>query len=345
MSSVPVSQNKSLSLTRIWLKRIGLGLLIGLVALASTGFTYQTVAAAADQRELVPPGQLFDVGGFKMHLYCTGKPNDGRPTVILEALAVGFSSYWAWVQPQLAQQTRVCAYDRAGFGWSQPDPQAESLARTAQNLHTLLQKANITGPYVLVGHSKGGLYVREYAALYPAEVAGLVLLDSAHPFQFERHPDWSADDIAMLKWLPFIQGLLRFGIGHAYFAAGGELDFKSLPPQAHAALAAASSSPEYWATVQAEMTLASQIFKQAQALGSLGDLPLIVISRGQDLESGWGDLQAELAGLSTNSRHITVPDASHTSLIFDPAQAQQVSGAILAVVNSAWTGQPLTGIQ
>jgi pimeloyl-ACP methyl ester carboxylesterase len=325
-----------------WLKRLGLGLSMTLLVVAGAGFTYQTVATANDQHNLPPPGQRIDVGGFKMHIVCQG---EGSPTVVLEALAVGYSSYWSWVQSQVSKGTRVCAYDRAGFGWSDPDPQPESLNRTAQNLHTLLQKANLGGPYVLVGHSKGGLYVREYAALYPTEVVGLVLLDSSHPDQFQIHPDWLAQDTAMLNWIPLMQGALQLGIGHAYFAAGGELDFKGLPPEAHAVLAAASSSPNYWARVQVDMKSSPDIFKQAQTLGPLGHLPLLVISRSEALTDGWGDLQNELVTLSTNSVHVTIPGASHTSLIFNPAHALQVSAAILTLVDAIRTGQPLTGIQ
>ncbi len=146
------------------LKKFFTGLLVFLFALSLTGMLYQTAATEADKRNFPPPGNLIDVGGFKMHIDCIG---EGSPTVILEALSGGFSSYWAWVQPEVAKQVRVCAYDRAGFGWSENDPQPESPQRTAQNLHTLLANANILGPYVMVGHSKGGLYVREYAALYP----------------------------------------------------------------------------------------------------------------------------------------------------------------------------------
>ena len=315
-----------------------MGLLVFLFIVAIAGLIYQTAAAEADKQNFPPPGNLIDVGGFKMHIYCVGQ---GQPTVILEALSGGFSSYWAFVQPEVAKQVRVCAYDRAGFGWSESDPEPESPQRAAQNLHTLLTNAGIKGPYVLVGHSKGGLYVRQFAEMFPQEVAGLVLLDSAHPDQFQRHPDWLKGDTSVRTWLPLIKTLLRLGVGHAYFALGGEADFAELPTRQHAEIAAVWSSVRYWQSQEASMRAGERIFQQSQGLGSLGDLPLMVISRATDLDSGWGELQDELAALSTNSVHIIVKDATHASLIFNPDHALVVNRAILQVVEAVQTASPL----
>lgn len=113
-----------------------------LVVLMIAGVMYQTAAAETDGKNFPPPGNLIDVGGFKMHIRCEGT---GSPTVILETLSGGTSSYWGWVQPELAKETRVCVYDRAGRGWSEPDPEPQSLARTVRNLHVLLENANIAG--------------------------------------------------------------------------------------------------------------------------------------------------------------------------------------------------------
>ncbi len=320
------------------LKKFFTGLLVFLFALSLTGMLYQTAVTEADKRNFPPPGNLIDVGGFKMHIDCIG---EGSPTVILEALSGGFSSYWAWVQPEVAKQVRVCAYDRAGFGWSEKDSEPESPQRTAQNLHTLLTNAGIQGPFVMVGHSKGGLYVREYAALYPHEVVGIVLLDSSHPDQFVRYPDMLKNDTATLSKMPLIQTLLRLGVGHAYFALGGEMDFADLPKLQHDEIAAAGSSQEYWKSVETTMSLGPTIFQQAHDLGSLGDLPLAIITRGEGVDAGWREMQNELAALSTNSIHITVDGSTHTSLIFNPKYAHIVSETILQVVDAARTGQPL----
>ena len=312
---------------------------IFVLVLAIAGTIYQTAAMETDKKNFPPPGNLIDVGGFKMHIHCVG---EGSPTVILEALSGGFSSYWAWVQPEVAKQVRVRAYDRAGYGWSESDSEPESPERTAHNLHVLLTNAGIEGPYVLVGHSKGGLYVRQYAEMYPREVAGLVLLDSSHPDQFQRHPDWLKGDTSLLTWMPLIKTLMRLGVGHAYFAFGGEADFADLPARQHDEIASAWSSVRYWQSQEDSMLLGADIFQQAQSLGQLGDLPLIVVSRGTDLTSGWGDQQNDLAALSTNSTHIVVEGATHASLIFNPQHARTVSQAILELVDSVQTGKRLS---
>lgn len=317
------------------MKKVLQGLLIFIVVLTATGIVYQTAATEADKSNFPAPGNLIDVGGFKMHIHCMG---EGSPTVILEAASGGFSSSWAWVQPEIAEQVRVCAYDRAGSGWSESDAQPESAQRTAENLHTLLTNAGITGPYVMLGHSKGGLYVRQYAALYPQDVAGIVLLDSSHPYQFDRYPELLAGDTSVLQWMPLIKTLLRLGVGHAYFALGGEADFKDLPQRQHDEIAAVWSSVRYWENMEVSMRSGESIFKGTQNLGSLGNLPLLVVSRGTDNSTGWSDMQDDLAALSTNSRHITVENSTHMSLIFDPQQAHILSQAILQLVHDLQAG-------
>jgi pimeloyl-ACP methyl ester carboxylesterase len=193
----------------------------------------------------------------------------------------------------------------------------------------------------MVGHSKGGIYVREYAALYPQEVVGLVLLDSSHPDQFVRYPEMLKSDTSMLSKMPLIQSLLRLGVGHAYFAFGGEADFADLPARQHDEIAAAWSSVHYWQSQEASMRLGESIFQQAQSLGTLGDLPLAVITRSEGVDDGWREMQNELAALSTDSIHITVDGSTHTSLIFNPKYAHIVSQTILQVVNAVQTGKHL----
>jgi pimeloyl-ACP methyl ester carboxylesterase len=154
-----------------------------LVALV-VGAIYQARATEIDLREAFPgPGEMVDVGEHRLHLNCVGQ---GSPTVVLDG-GWGYTSVeWSgWVQPEVAEHTRVCAYDRAGMGWSEPEPGPPDATRVACQLHTLLQEADEEVPYVLVGHSLAGLYSRIYAERYPEEVAGMVLVDSTHPDQFE----------------------------------------------------------------------------------------------------------------------------------------------------------------
>ena len=163
-------------------QRIGRGLLgvLGLVvALGLLGAAYESVAEAADARAYPPPGQMVDVGGYRLHINCIGT---GSPTVVIDAGWGDSSAAWSsWVQPSAASTTRVCTYDRAGMGYSEPGPLPRTAERFAAELHALLANAGEPGPYVLVGHSMGGLTVRVFAHEYPADVAGVVLIESMSP--------------------------------------------------------------------------------------------------------------------------------------------------------------------
>jgi pimeloyl-ACP methyl ester carboxylesterase len=316
----------------IWIKRG----FIALVAAVAAGLIYQLIATTQDRRNFPPPGRLVDVGGFRMHIRCTGT---GTPTVILESLSGGFSSYWGWIQPAVATTTQVCSYDRAGRGWSEPDPQPQTLGRTVDNLHRLLIGAAISGPYVLVGHSIGGVYVRRFAADHPSDVVGIVLVDSAHPQQLDRYPEMRRQSDAFRRINRAIGVLAHLGLGHLYFAAGGVFDFGELPEHEKAELKAAWSSPAYFASQRAEIIAAPNMYTEARQLGRLGDLPLIVITRGRELDDGWPVLQDELATLSSNVVHIRVPTATHASLAFSPTDSRYVSAAIVRMVTAVRSGQ------
>jgi pimeloyl-ACP methyl ester carboxylesterase len=153
-----------------------LAALVGLiVVLGLVGASYEAIAAAGDAQRYPAPGQLVDVGGFRLHIQCVG---EGSPTVVLDAGLSGSSLDWSLIQPELGHTTRVCAYDRAGMGWSDPGPQPRTPRQIADELHTLLTNAGIAGPYVLVGHSLAGKNVRLFALSHPDQVAGMVLVDA-----------------------------------------------------------------------------------------------------------------------------------------------------------------------
>ena len=319
-----------------FLKRGFIGMSIFILLLGIAGIIYQTAASEADKRNFPPPGNLIDVGRFKMHISCMG---EGSPTVILETLSGGTSSYWGWVQPEVAQTTRVCTYDRAGRGWSEPDPEPITLARTVRNLHTLLTNAHIEGPYVLVGHSIGGVYIRQFAASYPEEVVGVVLVDASHPEQFDRFPEMLKENELFLRMSAAFSPLARFGIARIYFATGGEFDFGDLTEPQKSELKALWSSPDYFLSQRAEVIAGPGIFADGQKLDGLGNLPLMVLTQGHGGEN-WMQLQNELALLSSNSLHRIVDGATHGSFAFNPNDAHEVSQAIVQVWDAARSGEP-----
>ena len=313
---------------------------IFVIILAIAGMVYQTAATEVDQRNFPPPGNLIDVGGFKMHIHCQG---EGSPTVILEAMSGGISAQWGWIQPELQKETRVCVYDRAGFGWSESDSEPPTLARTVRNLHTLLVNANVEGPFVMVGHSLGGVYVRQYAAEYPNDVVGIVLIDEANPQQWVKYPELFDEGDQFVKVLGGIQFATRLGVAHLYFVLGGKMDFSELPEPQRSQFQAIWSSPRYYETLEAEMRQGRGTWTDALNLQGLGDRPLMVLSRGENLDHEWIEYEAELTSLSTNSQFLMVEGANHPGLAFNQEHARVVSDAILQVLESVRSGKPLGG--
>jgi pimeloyl-ACP methyl ester carboxylesterase len=160
-------------------------LVVALLALAVVGAIYQAIATERAERAYPPPGEMVDVGGYSLHINCVSQ---GGPTVVLDAGSGGMSADWVWVQREVSDTTRVCAYDRAGMGWSEMGPEPRDAKQISSELRAQLTKHGIEGPYVLVGHSFGSLYMQTYATRYPDEVAGVVLVESSHPEQFSYRP-------------------------------------------------------------------------------------------------------------------------------------------------------------
>src|SRR5919107_2315333 len=277
-----------------WIRRGLVWLIAGLLVLAVMGAIYQVIATQIDQRTYPPPGEMVDVGAHSLHINCLG---EGSPTVILEAANFGMSAHWVRVQQQLAQTTRVCGYDRAGMGWSEPGPEPRDARQISSELHTLLKGAGTEGPYVLVGHSYGGLYTQMYAGRYPEEVAGVVLLDSSHPEQFTRSPEGRAMYEQTRRMGAVIPWLTRFGVIRLtnFYPAHPDL-----PPQQRAQIEAFNSSTQQVATTVEEFSATPETNSQVRSMGSIGAKPLAVISAGKQLPD-WLEMQDELAALSPNS--------------------------------------------
>jgi pimeloyl-ACP methyl ester carboxylesterase len=296
-----------------------------------------------------PVGRLVDIGGYRLHLACEG---EGGPTVVMEAAIGETGLLWSLVQPAVAQTTRACVYDRAGLGWSEVSPKPRTAADMAEELRALLAAAAVPGPYVLVGHSFGGLLVRLYAARYPQEVAGLVLVDSAHEEQYRRVPT------EIRELVPQLEEQTRQQLeGLKALIESGSLDAVMLPIPPGLPAAAAdtfralvAAGPNHVETLLAEQQAVQTIHAEVAAakINSLGDLPLMVLSHGQPMampglaeevneanEQLWQQLQAELAALSSRGRLVVAHDSGHYIQLERP---QLVIDAIAEVVTAARIG-------
>jgi pimeloyl-ACP methyl ester carboxylesterase len=303
-------------------------LLLLLLAAVGGGAATLRTALAGDPPPM--PGQLYDVGDHRLHLSCTGT---GGPTVVLLGGMGETSAAWSLVQPAVAGTTRVCAYDRAGQAWSDSAPGPKDGVQVAADLHTLLSRAGEPGPYVLAGHSVGGTYAMVYAAKYPDDVAGLVLLDSASPQQFTALPDFPGAYSLMRRSTALLPTLERLGAG-PLLSSGVPAD---LPPAAQAQMQAFDWSTRELRGGRDELAAYPAVFEQAQALTGVGSTPLVVVTAtAGDTQPGWPAAQDALAGLSPTSSHRLVP-ATHTSLLLDASDSAFSVIAIGDVVQAART--------
>jgi pimeloyl-ACP methyl ester carboxylesterase len=316
-----------------------LGLVVALLVLAVAGAIYQAIATERAERAYPPPGQMVGVGGHSLHINCLGR---GSPTVVLDAGSGGFSAHWVRVQREVSGTTRVCSYDRAGMGWSEMGPEPRDAKQISSELHTLLKGANIEGPYVLVGHSFGGLYVRTYAARYPDEVAGVVLVDSSSPKQVSHQPVTRDSNEPQKQIFAVVPRLARLGVslparlGVVRLLSKLDPASPELPQQQRAQIDALTPSTRQWSTSALEFLAPTQ----TRRLGSLGNKPLAVVTAGES-EPSWLKRQDDLATLSSNSVHRVVKEATHTSLLYERSDSQATSAAIDEVVAAVRNDRPL----
>jgi len=294
-------------------------------------------SCASVSRPTEPPGRFIDIGGWSQYIHCVGR---GRPTVVVEAGLGDFAMDWQRVQEAARSRVRICAYDRAGYGFSDAGPMPRTYDQINLDLHRLLHAAGERGPFVLVGHSFGGPLVRHYAELYPDEVAGIVLLESAHEDQriyYGGAPHLLREGYQSGREAPQPQTSMtpapraaRFGDGDA---ASVDALYAPLTPQEHAWRAWAEARPEFAAARDSETTWSPdylQAMHDHAGDRTLGDIPLLVITR---REGGYEDRpgapaagmeaervaqQAALARLSTRSRHV-VAEIDHNPNLSDPA--------------------------
>ncbi len=319
------------SRTRVWL----LNPVLVILMLFALGGGYEAISRATAPT-VAMRGQLVDVGPYRLHLECTGS---GGPTVILEPGGGGSAASMGHITPAVARDSRVCVYDRAGRGWSDPAATPPDGLQIATDLHTLLARAHVPGPYVLAGHSFGGLYVRTYAAKYPDEVAGLVLVDStaSHNTPVFRPEAGSYNVLKHASSL--IASTARLGVGHLIANA----DFSDLPPTYRDDARKTAATGKEMAGFLDEFVVANRSEAEAGSLRSLGAKPLIVLTAELDNSKGWMADQNKSVKLSTNSLHRVVSGATHPSFVENPVHAAAVARAIHDVVASVRTGEPLKG--
>ncbi|HSL29742.1 MAG TPA: alpha/beta hydrolase [Anaerolineales bacterium] len=289
-------------------------------------------------------GQMVDTGGYRLHMHVEGQ---GSPTVVLDAGAGGFGLAWELVRPAVASVTRVVAYDRAGLGWSDPSPYPRDAYTMALELHTMLTNAKVAGPYILVGHSLGGVVARQFAAKYPDEVVGLVMVDSAHEQQMKHFPAAMVKMAESMKGMMVVMKLIgKLGIfalkpGLISIGDNGKLS-SELVKQLQGVMASSDSHTDAM-IAESESVYAMQ----TQPVSTLGDLPLTVISHGQldanavppslgqqvrdEYEAAWQKLQVEITALSTRGKRIVAERSGH-NIIFD--QPEIVIESILEMVKS-----------
>jgi|SRR5688572_5225015 len=299
------------------------------------------VAQSALRKDNPPPGLLVDVGGYRLHLNCVGT---GAPTVILDAGLMDFSTMWARVQPPVSHFTRACAYDRAGLGWSDPSPKPRTSEIMLGELRALLLAAGIEPPYVLVGHSFGGMNMRLFARRHPRDVVGLVMVDAAHEDQLLRIPELAVAGKALSNQFRSLGAVRSLGL---LALAPGAIPDRGLPPVAARQYRTILAATPYFHSASVELDAMEDNFDQAHAAREreLGETPMVVITRGRPnplpsmppagverLESEWREMQLRLAALSAQSTHLFAADSGHDIHL---QQADLVVEAIRTVVNRA----------
>jgi len=298
--------------------RLSLVLAAALSFATLAGASYQAIAWRADAQRLRRPGQLVSAGNLRLNLYCTGQ---GSPTVVLEAGLADSLDTWRRLQPDIAQFARVCSYDRAGYGYSDPGPMPRTSDRIASELHAALLSAGEKPPYLLVGHSFGGFNVRVFNGKYSDQVGGLVLIDATQEDQYRLLPRaWSNLGAATLRraqrqafWAPLY---IDLGIARLQLRLKGQ----EVPP--------VILQSKYLRARTSEFENIEVSAEQARTADHIDDKPLVVLTASRVIDAGlkaalsvedqrayeqtWvNDLQVRLAHLSRRGKRVIVPDSGH----------------------------------
>jgi pimeloyl-ACP methyl ester carboxylesterase len=297
-----------------------------ILILMTIGAIYELTASRQDEAAFPAQGIIVETSLGKMHLCCQG---EGDITVIAEAGLGDSSLEWGEVQPAIAEVTRMCAYDRPGMGWSEPVDWVLTPEEIADNLHELLVNSGEQGPFILVAHSIGGIYAREYVMRYPDEVAGLVLVDSSHDNQRNILPDYAVE--AFDKYQNTVQtigtiggGLHPFGLPRAFRLFEGMINGDQYSDETREAILARMYQPHFYSSFVNEQKTGKLATEQDQPPQDMGEVMLIVLSQGYAVNDGslpdeqFNELrdlnfamQQELASLSSNSEYVVATESGH----------------------------------
>ena len=317
---------------------IGLAVLVTLLVLA--GLIFQAIGCARDARRFPPPGQLVNLGGHRLHIYCMG---EGTPSVVMDSGFPASSLSWTFVQPAVARFTHACSYDRAGLGWSDAGPMPRSSLQIVEELRALLLNAGVEGPFVLVGHSFGTFTVRVFASTYPSDVVGLVLVDPIHPSEWLEMTEAGARKLASAIRLSrfgallarlgvarLISALVRLGalgLGRASVSllTGGTIaeaermiaPLAKLPIELRPIIAALWTQPKFFDAIVGQAEALPQSAAQVTATGDYGDIPLVVLSANSASPSQMKEHES-LAHLSSQGKHVVASKGGHWIQLDEP---------------------------
>lgn len=313
-----------------------------IITLLLAGIIYQTIGTTRDKTKYPPPGRLVGVGGHCLHICCTG---DGSPAVVFDSALGASCLSWALVQPEVARFTRACSYDRAGFGWSDAGPMPRTAQQIVDELHSLLEHARVPKPYILVGHSFGGLTTRLYASRYPDEVAGIVLVDPADPDEWLQMTElrrkrletgarlcrrgvWLAR-LGIARFVSFLASigafeLARFGVSlvsHGVLRREEEsllAPVNKLPSHLRPALRTFWTQPKFYAALASQIESICESAEQVASTDGYRDIPLVVLSASNP-SSTQVERHRAVARLSARGKHIIASNSGHWIPVDQPA--------------------------
>jgi pimeloyl-ACP methyl ester carboxylesterase len=301
------------------LSRVFATLAVVCLLIAAAGATYNALSLRHYRKLSGVPGKLYNVNGYAMHMYCTGQ---GSPTIILDSGLGDDFTIWAKVQPDLSRVTRVCSYDRAGFGWSQARPGVQDANAISAELHQLVSVSGVQRPFILMGHSIAGLYLRSYAAHYPNDLAGLVFVDGATPLQDDRVPrelvKIQDQQRKEMPWQKLLMTLSWYRIKGICTAVPAGFESYSLWIKAD------SCVPSQMSAMENELDAERASGEETLHAGPFGSLPILIFSRDPEVLAAnwpaevatgnavvWNQMQEEAKGLSDHSRRIIAKGSDH----------------------------------